>query len=391
MKFSVDGLAARVVAIALAVLAGQPGLARDYVPDHGDFRFSGDTVVLPLVEQSTHPIVHVDIGDGAQRAFIVDTGAGVNVIDSSIAASSGYEATGETEIGAPGGPQIAARIVKVPVLHLDGATIIDAEFVTMDLLEFSGGQVQGVLGVGLFREHLVTFDLRGRKIVVSNGRLRANQAGIVPYDPSERQIAIEIEVAGTSVPTHIDTGSMGGFTLPADLSDSLPLSTAPQPGPAARLVGGERNLRIAQLDGAIRFAGFSHENPTVAFMDPSPGSANIGGQVLAGYLVTIDQRNNRLQFRAQREGPGSADSNRPRRLGIRFRGVPGGKVLTVAGVDPGSLGEAAGVLPGDVLVAINGRPTEEYSMSDLGTLFGSSTHLLFGMERAGKPHVIEIP
>ena len=328
-------------------------------------------------------MVAVDIGDGEHYDFIVDTGAGVNVIDISMAESQGYEVVGETEIGAPGGPQIPATIVKVPLVHVGDATIVDAEFVTMDINGFSGGMTQGVLGVRLFDEYLTVFDLGRGQITISRGSLSAGEAGVMPYNAEDVQVQIQIDVAGTQVATHIDTGSMGALMLPGEMMESLPLTDAPTRGGKARLVGGQRDIKHAQLDGSMRFAGHEFENPNVAFMTPSSGHGNIGGRILDKFVVSIDQQNHLIGFQKTARAV-AAKNNKPRRLGVQFRGMPGGKVLTIGRVDAGSLGEQAGFLPGDVLVMLNGKPTQQYGMSDLRTL-------IFNIERDGASQTIQIP
>ena len=383
-------IAAAVVYAGLILFGSQSSMARESAADIGEFNFTGDAVVLPLVKNSTHPKVVVDFGDGEHYEFIVDTGAGVNVIDSSIAESQGYEVVGETEIGAPGGPQIPAKIVKIPLVRVGGATIENAEWVTMDVIGFSGGMTQGVIGVGAFSDYLVAYDIGGGQITISHDSLSADQPGVISYDGSNAQIEIDVDVAGTRVGAHIDTGSMGGLTLPAEMMASLPLKEAAKQGPKARLVGGERDISFAQLDGNIQFAGLEYENQDIAFMSPSSGHGNIGGRILGGLLVTIDQQNHLIRFQKTGRVAVAANDNKPRRLGVRFRGFPGGSVLTIGRVDPGSLGEQAGLLPGDVLLTLNDKPTEQYGMSDLRVLFGGSESLTFEIERDGEAKTIEI-
>ena len=160
MKTRSKFVSAVLALVVVAALGSQSSVARESSAHIGEFNFSGDAVVLPLVKDSTHPKVVVDIGDGEHYEFIVDTGAGVNVIDSSIAESLGYEVIGEMEIGAPGGPQIPGNIVKVPLVRVGDATIENAEFVTMDISGFSGGLTQGVIGIGKFSDYLVEYNIR---------------------------------------------------------------------------------------------------------------------------------------------------------------------------------------------------------------------------------------
>jgi predicted aspartyl protease len=405
MKFPGEvALVTTIVAIATIMLAGQ-GVARESAANIGDFNFEGEQVVLSLTENAMHPKVVVDLGDGEHYEFIVDTGAGVNVIDSSIAESLGLEVVGEMEIGAPGGPQIPGNIVLLPVARIGDATVTQAEFVTMDIKAFSGGTTQGVIGVRMFDEHLVAFDLGGGEVTISRGSLVSEDPGVVPYNASNGQVEIDVDVAGTPVGTHIDTGSMGGLMLPREMVDSLPLKSAPKTGSKARLVGGERDISFAELEGSIQFAGHEYENPNLAFMSPSSGHGNMGGKILDQMIMSIDQKQHLISFQrtsdsttairsvAKSVSSGSAhdaSTGKPRRLGVQFRGMPGGSVLTIGDVHPGSLGEQAGLLPGDVLVTLNDRPTEEYGMGDLRELFGGSEPLTFEVQRDGVAQTIEI-
>ena len=391
MKNRASVVVASILLATLGLTVGQQSPAQEPTPDAGKLRVDADVLVLHLLDQRMQPMVHVDVGGGEMRAFIVDTGASVNVLDSGIAEGQGYAVTGATEIGAPGGPKVAADIVSVPSLQVGAATISDAGFVIMDLAGFSDGQIHGILGASLFRDYLLTFDLRDRRLFVSSDNLSADQAGVISYRPAGGQIEIDVDVAETTVATHIDTGAPGGFTLPAELIDSLPLLDTPRTGAKARLVGGERDVTLAQLDGTIRFAGLVHQDPNVAFMDPSPGFGNIGVGVLEHYRLSIDQENRLVRFQRQSKKSDVSTRQSPRRLGVRFRGVPGGTVLTVAGFDSNSLGQQAGLRAGDVLVAINGRPTGEYSMADLRTLFGGAEPLLLEIERDGAARSVEIP
>ena len=384
-------MSALLVLVTLIASAGQRATSAEREANHGEFNYTGDVVVLPLTEQNMQPRVAVDIGDGEQYEFIVDTGASVNVIDSHIAEEQGYEVIAETEIGAPGGPQIPANIVKVPIAHVGDATIIDAEFVTMDISGFSRGMTQGVLGLGLFRDHLLTFDQSAGEIRVSRESLSADDQGVLPYDEFSELIQIDVDIAGIRVASHIDTGAMGSFMLPDDKADSLPLQAPPESGGKARLVGGSREIKHAKLDGTIQFAGLSYEDPKIAFMKPAPEYGNIGSRVLGELVVSVDQKNHLIGFQKSTNKVAATSGNKPRRLGVGFQGMPGGSILTIASVEPGSLGEQAGFAEGDILLSLNDKPTEQYDMPELGHLIGGATPLSFSIERDGVLKTIEVP
>jgi predicted aspartyl protease len=385
------GIAVAMWAVTTALTLAAPGSSvRETAASVGSVSFDGAVSYLALQDNQAHPRVRVDLGDDAPHPFIVDTGASVNVMDSSIAASQGYKVVGGTEIGAPGGPQIAASIVSVPLLRVGDVTIRDAEFVTMDVIGFSAGSTHGVLGVGLFTDFLVAFDRGAGHIRLSRESLSADEPGVLAYDPANSQIGVEIRVAGVPVQAHVDTGSMGEFMLPGEMMQSLPLQEA-QTTTGARLVVGERDIRFAQLEGNIQLADLQFENPTIAFMTPAPHAGNIGSGILSNFQLLIDQKNRLIAFR-KTAAPGVAVPDaRPRRLGVQFQGTPGAATMTIARVMPGSLGERAGLLADDVLVAINNISTGEYDMAAMGSVFESDAPLELDIERGGERITIDIP
>jgi predicted aspartyl protease len=374
----------------VALLASNSSVARDSDADIGEVTFAGEQTLLQLQEKEVHARLTVDLGDGEEYVFLVDTGASVNVIDTTVAESLGYEVVGETEIGAPGGPQIPSKIVSVPTAHIGDTTISGAEFVTMDILGFSGGRMHGVIGVGLFSDYLVTFDRGAGHIKLSRAALSSEQHGVVAYDPADSQIEIGITVAGKPAVAHIDTGSMGEFMLPGDMMASLPLEKSDSTM-KAKLVGGERDIQFAELQGSVEFAGMEFVKPNVAFMTPSTGSGNIGSGILSNYVVSIDQKNHLIAFQEPADGGVAAEANKPRRIGVQFKGAPGASELGIAAVGPGSIGEQAGLLANDVLLGINGNSMQHYNMHELGALFGSKETLQLEIRRDGELVSIEIP
>ena len=74
------------LALTIATTAsGKSVYSEDSLPVFGELSFTGDTLVLPLSNDGMQPMLSVDLGDGEQHNFIVDTGASVNVIDASLA------------------------------------------------------------------------------------------------------------------------------------------------------------------------------------------------------------------------------------------------------------------------------------------------------------------
>jgi predicted metalloprotease with PDZ domain len=112
--------------------------------------------------------------------------------------------------------------------------------------------------------------------------------------------------------------------------------------------------------------------------------------VMSHLQVSIDQQNHLVRFRRPAGAETGGDAGERRRLGLMLGGAGGTSGLDIAGVVPGSLAESAGLREGDRLVTVNGRRCDQYTMPELGELFGSSTPLTFGIERDGAAQTIEI-
>jgi hypothetical protein len=388
MKNSINAM----LRVALIVLAFgmQNGLARDSAANIGDLNFDGDSLVLPLIADRMHPTLSVEMSEGEHYDFVFDTGASVNVIDSALAEERGYAIVGEMEIGAPGGPTVPAKVVLVPSLRIGDAILTNAEFVTMDIRAFSQGQMSGVVGIGAFDEYLVTFDIGRSNVLVSKDSLKAGHPGVMAYNDTDGQVEIEMDVAGTVVPTHVDTGSMGEFMLPGELMSTLPVQISTSSGGKARLVGGDREIKTGRLDGVVEFSGLSFDNPSISFMTPSTGSGNIGSGVMRELLFSIDQQQKLVQFSRPTYRKPLDAADEPRRVGLQFRNMQGSGSLTVAAVMPGSLAEKAGLQSGDVLVAVNDKATGDYEMSELGTIFRGNDALMIEVDRNGEAVMVEI-
>ena len=276
---------------------------------------------------------------------------------------------------------------------VDGLTIENAEYLTMNLAEMSLGQFRGVIGMELFRDALLTFDPTHERIIVSQDALAADGPGVMVYDPETGGFKIMMDVAGQTISMNLDTGAPGSFTFPLALSEQLPLQGALIDAGGAQLVGGRHETWTATLDGDIRLGDKTYKNPEITFMDPSSPHGNIGNAVLGELVLIIDQKNQRLAFRAPasiQKVAVQSDTGEPRRIGIQLRGMGGG-ALTVTRVMPASLGEKAGFQAGDILVELNGKPASDYDMGALGRLFKSHEPLHFVIDRNGEQRDIEIP
>ncbi|MFQ5719274.1 MAG: PDZ domain-containing protein [Acidobacteriota bacterium] len=83
--------------------------------------------------------------------------------------------------------------------------------------------------------------------------------------------------------------------------------------------------------------------------------------MLRQFIVSFDQKNRRVRFQAQAEGPVRLPPERG--TGAVFRQKPDG--LEIARILAGSPAEKAGLRVGDLVVAVNGVPILERGCQDM--------------------------
>lgn len=343
---------------------------------------------VPLGNWHGRPVVDLTIAGEGPFRFILDSGAGVTVIDHALADRFELEELGETEIGSPIGGTVPAQRLKLQDLRLGNIDLGPVEALDMDLAGVigSGDSPVGVLATSDLGERSLVFDFAGDRLSVSDSLLPpANDADVFDFCSPEGKPSLNIQVGGRQHCVHLDTGSPSLLMLPLSVADGLSLADKPAVRGRARLVGAEVDVWGARLDGELRIGEIVLRDPDLSFIETAP-VGNIGQGFLRNVELTLDHTNRRLRVRAEGDTVKAAAAPTPqirriagpmgkKRYGIRLRGSLDGE-LRVAGVDPGSPAEAGGLRAGDLIVALNGEPVEQLDSGErMNALRGSPLKL----------------
>jgi hypothetical protein len=267
--------------------------------------------------------------------------------------------------------------------------------VAFDRSRYGGGDIRGILGQPLFRDHLLTVDYGEGRLEISDAKLPEKGPGIVPFS-GEHLPEISMWVGGEELSCHIDSGSPSGIMLPASVVEGLPHKTEPKVVGHARTVNTSFDVWSVQLDGTITVAGNEFVDPVVGYNEILPNGL-IGYQILKDLVLSIDQRSKRVRLvppavavvaavdstvtgaggahRAARD----ARSAERRRLGVAI--AIRGEQLAVDRVMEGSAAQKAGMQAGDVLIEIAGKPATQARMQQA---LGGQGPIVIKLERAGK-------
>lgn len=291
--------------IAILILTAAVSQDEGYatrVPDVTDF--IDETSSVPLELSTGHPIVEVEIqGEGPFR-MLLDTGAMATAIDADLAEELGLAVVGQTTLGDPSNPAAhTANLVEVEELAIGDVVFYDFEAVAWDRPEAlrrsttDGSSTRGIVGLPLFAGCLMTLDYQNAQLSLSEGELPEpdGKQVLATSRTPEGIILFPIEVAGTSMQAHLDSGNPQTLLLPGRFEEMMPLVEGSKRTGRGMRASGPVEFTVARLDGDLHIGDLILARPEIRFDEKITG-ANLGFSMLKGRRLTLDQKNHRMQL-----------------------------------------------------------------------------------------------
>jgi hypothetical protein len=361
-------------------------------------RFASGTSALkiPFELFGNLVLLQVRVNDSDSLRFILDTGADTSVIDAQQAKALRLKPQGKM-VGSGGGGTAEATFTKGVSINLQGVQLLDQTIYVLPLESLSalGRKIDGVLGNDVLKEFVVEIDyLAGTINLYEPQSYRYSGSGeFIPLTMDDGLLFLRASItpqglAPIEAKFEIDSGSTGAILLntPFVQSHNL-LATVPKAiqtniggvgGTAKMLIGRVKSLRLGQ---------FAIDHPITRFSQATQGDyasskydGLIGGEILRRFKVIFDysRRQMILEPTAHFAEPYEIDMS-----GIVL--VADGDKLLIDDVDENSSAAEAGVLGGDILVAINGRPAAGFTLDQIRTMFmQDGKEYLLSLKRDGK-------
>ena len=321
--------------------------------------------VLPFELLNNHVFVAATVGGHALR-LLLDTG-GVNLLSTRAARRLGLESLGAIETRGPGAQAASSGFARVDRLEIGGVALERQLLRVIDLHGFDaveGVQVDGVLGVELFKRVVLRIDYARRELLLADPATFAAPAGeasrALPITFFGHFPGVVAELDGLRGQFWLDTGNRGGVVLLAPFVAEHGLDARYRPGGATTIgwgIGGPVRGRVAR-GGRLLLGGLQVEAPVLRLPDGHGGAlatrhvaGNIGGEILRRFVVTFDYPRRLVHLEPSPDAGKAFDVDRS---GLWINAHAQGAV--VASVMADGPGEQAGLRVGDVIVAIAGEP-----------------------------------
>ncbi len=344
--------------------------------------------MIPFDLVTRHIVIKVRINNSAPLSFILDTGDKVVIVDIARAKSLGLKLQGEVNVGGAGAATLKGSMVRDASLSVEGlernTQPVAMAIPLQGLAPRFGHDIDGIIGADFIKEFVVEVDYTARV-------LRLYDKATFEYSGSGDTIPItfvqggypvvEGEIWLTGRPSIkgrfvVELGSGGSLVLHRPFVEQERLL-----GPTQKTIrsigaggaGGKVTGRSGRIDG-LRFGRFRIDNPPTLFAEDSSGAfasselqGNIGAMILSKFRVIFDYSRSKmiLEPNASLVDPiGSAGSG----LRISAEGADY-KTFRIEELLEDSPATEAGFKTGDIIVAIDGRPAGEWTLSTLQELF----------------------
>ncbi len=321
--------------------------------------------------------IDVEINGSPPRSFILDTGAGMSVIDQKFAEELGLDLQGELEAVGAGPGTATYSLTRIGNVRVGTLSLEEMTFAAMPLgwtSKLSGLDWYGILGYDFLSRFVVEIDFESEMLRLFNpvGFLYEGPGDEIPLmiDDNHPRIYASLEEGEHDSPGFrraegiftIDTGHSGSLTINRGFAEANNFPSAERPSieaPGGHGLGGEIKARISRV-GALRLGRFQVHEPITAFSRDETGilaaselAGVIGNEILRRFRVVLDYRGKRLILEP---GPAFDEEFEFNTIGAWFRAEDSEfrTLLVYRTISPSPASEA-GIREGDRIVGYEGE------------------------------------
>ena len=371
--------------------------------DVKDYRFAGRGAVeeVPFEYRLRHLFVPARItGYASGMPFLLDSGAGMTVIDSAVAAMMRLPHGGILP-GAAAGGMADFSMTRIPGFTIAGVELLEQTAISFPvsglLKEMEGMEIGGILGYDFLSRFVTRIDFERALLSCFEPDSFAAPVGATVLEaPLAHNIfTLSASLDGTEGLFYLDTGANSSL-IQGTFVDSAGLARGRRTQPIEiRGAGGEEEAALCRFD-SLRIGDYVLAQPVLAITRGGEGISAlknvdgiIGNDILERFTVTLDYRRQRvfLEKNARYEEAFYRD-----RSGLQLVRKDDGRIV-VAHALAGSPAEIAGMLPGDIIIAIDRSKAKRFqSVEEIMRLFEGKegTTCRIEMMRGGRKRTLSL-
>ena len=342
-------------AVAFGQRSGIPLPKNTHLPEAG--------VELEMLRYNRLPMIEIMINGKGPYRLIVDTGAAGVVLKKDLVSElelpppPGMSEGMQIQVRAPGSSGLPASLHFIDSLTAGEIRIDGVWTIGMDLPFGSG--MDGVIGMDVFHDCLLTYDYPNQKMSFRHGELPPiNDRDVLAYsNPQLPNSHPEIELKIDDVPATfmIDTGLRGWFAMSQSGIAECQLIQGPATGEMGLSAAGLIPSEVVRIENSISAGEFAVEKPVVRVMNGVMARKIVGTYFLENFKVTFDARNKRIQLSGFDKTTFTPPAVRSLGMGLRNHG----QQKLVWYVHPKSHAAEIGIQTDDVIMTVNGEPIQE--------------------------------
>ena len=338
----------------------------------------------PMSATEGAPVVEVMINGAGPFKLAIDTGATQMTLDDDVVKKLAIE----TPEPATDPEEEAKKPATDPVVSLISIALGDAVFFELDAKvtdhdkQGEGERVyDGIVGLPLFADVLLTLDYAAEKIILKGGELEAADGkGILSYADKGGLLTLPLTFDGNSAEVTVATGHPGGFTLAAALRHEVKMAPKAYTEPKRRRTGTEEESNL-QMMGTVELGRYKLFQPPLAVLaSDSSEIPKLGHRVLQNFTVTIDQKTRRIRFERAKGTRVTFGHAQPSFGAVFYRY---GRYLKVREVIPDSPAGRSPLRVGDRVEWVDGRRPSDFEPGELGPFIDNADAITYSINRGG--------
>jgi hypothetical protein len=332
---------------------------------------------IPFELDGNNILLRVRVNNSNPLRFILDTAASVTVINPARAAELRLKTEGQVRGRGTGGA-FQASLIKGVSLTVLGVTVSNQLIAAVPFGAFPCFQIDGILGYDFINEFAVEIDYQNKFLNLYDPRTftYSGKGAAIPISLAGRTpvARAKIIVEGREAVEgnfEVDTGGDGAlivysqFAKKQKLLEAMPRTI--QSGGVG--VGGEEEVLIGRVK-RVEFGRLVIDSPTIGLARKSEEERYdgiLGNEILRRSKVIFDYSRKQMIL----EPNGSfGDPYEVDMSGISLGADEDDcKVLKIEWVTENSPASEAGLQPGDIITAIDGKSTDSFASTDLEQLF----------------------